>query len=171
MGQQRTVQTFAAEHGRSVDEVLAACQRGGVVAWSGFTPLDDKEASAIEAALTPLTELPPPPPPGGLGHLPPPLPPADGPLWPAQPSTSGPSVGRILGTIGAVVGLIVVVCVAAVTLLGGKEERRFDAIDPATFSDVDQGAASCVDLMVASVNNLDLASIDVQRRPRRCRTG
>lgn len=58
-----TVGEAAAARGRSVDDVLAACKRAGVLAWSAHAPLDDDEVAKLDAALT----APPPPPPGMPG--------------------------------------------------------------------------------------------------------
>lgn len=106
-----TVEQLAAERGRSVEDLLAACRQAGVLAWSGFTPLDEREVEQIDAALAAAPPAaaafgaPPPaagapgwgapvPPPGAGG--PPPPPPFGAP--PASPGYGAPTIPPPPGT-------------------------------------------------------------------------
>src|SRR5688500_14763331 len=120
------VEQLAAARGRTVEEVLAACRTANVLAWSGFTPLDETEGAAIDQVLHGARSVAPPPPfvaPGGpppppsttpgqpgwgpppppSGAMPPPVgyavPPGYVPPPPARPSSGFGRAGRILAGV------------------------------------------------------------------------
>lgn len=167
-----TVEQLAAARGRTVQEVLAACQRTGVLAWSGFTPLDDTEVGKIDAALGAAPGgagggagwgAPPPPP--GTGAPPPPPafgapPPPDGRTGPMAPGPHPPiphapsKPGRGLGVAG---GRIVRTLVALGVVVGGR--AYFAAQDQ---DEADQEArdtvAELADTQAGDVVDEDLAA-------------
>lgn len=112
-----TVEQLAAARGRTVQDVLDAARRADVLAWSGFTPLDEQEVASIDQALAAATSAPadpagatpgwgapvapvaggpPPPPPYGApppppyGAPPPPPPVGYGAPPPGAPYPGGP---------------------------------------------------------------------------------
>lgn len=137
-----TVGEAAAARGRSVDDVLAACKRAGVLAWSTHAPLDDDELAKLDAALAappappgfaPIG-APPPPPTGPPSHQPPP--PGYQPGYqpgPLPPPPPGPSRRNRRFGIGAGVGIaaLVAVRVGLNLVLGdvGEDRARDRAVD------------------------------------------
>lgn len=150
-----TVEQLAAARGRTVPEVLAACQATNVLAWSGHTPLDETEVAKVDAALAggggggvgvgwgappppdPSTAVggPPPPPTTGFAAPPPPggwaVPPQ--PFRPLQPSTPrrGSGIARVVSVVVAI-AVSIGVRIGVRELFGANDDRpRFDPVDSA----------------------------------------
>lgn len=121
-----TVEKVAMEVGATTQQVLDACGRVGVTAWSGQTPLDVNEAARVRAAL------------GGPPAWTPPAGPAWGPTpAPPAPAAPPPSRGGLPVPLAVLLGLLIAGIVAvgfrvADDLVGGEDAGEAQLPDDRT---------------------------------------